>query len=715
MIEFPSLSPTLRAGLGTLSLKPRSILILVFMILVPGCGGGGSSGGGGAAGAGGDEGGSSPDAESFPTVLVDDFDSLRTTRWDLELDEDVEAPMAEGGLLRFRWSGASAVSRARLVLKRAGFYESAGLDVPVLDDGVEARITIDFLGSGQARRASLGLQGAASRTVEVLIEDGNGRQVKRVRERFSNLDLPFGASDERVRFEVDTDDETIRFYFAEDLLFAYTEPGLRVPDNSQIAIEVEGRETQGTAIECFEAAQLSAVRQRRLTDVRANHIPPSRVQWLLKLRDAQGDIVTLDPEQVETVVPTVFEYGVPVDVSETCPVIRTFGALPLQVAIVLDHTLSMEAFGGLGPMKDSAIELLKVLADSHTFSIWEFHDNPEEGGFSQLMPPGGTLEQGRRVIEEFEPNLRGFSLCWDTLDEVLEKDFESDEEDETVSPLRVIVFFSDGVDTSSDATPRDLIREAEEKEVLLYSFGYGRLTPDSRLDLVDLGQATGGLFAEALTPGQIIPEFRGLIEELSGYLQLAYVTGRVMDRRIDSLVSLEQEGLGVQQFIRDRVDGEEISFNDDEVRYDTQTGLLTLDGPSLQEDGEVLELSVRAVHVPRETEEWKLTVEVLEMDGETPIPVGSALSVEPEPGGPFEDWTGMQDGQVFRFKGAEEACFGDFGPLVQVSLRTQGLPAQFVLRLTVDNMMYNGLLRFASSLDVTGNDDWVVTLPISQE
>ncbi len=685
-------------------------LLPVLLIATTACSSGGGGGGGG--------GNTEPDATVFPVALADEFQSLASARWRVELDEGVASPRAENGLLWFRWDGADLGSRARLALKRTGYYEAAALDVPLLDPSVETRITIGLAASGQARFASIGLRGGTERVVEAAIEDDRGAAIERESTRLSRLDVPDGALDERIRLEVDVETDTVRFYFANELILSYTEPLLSLPDWSEVTIEVEARDTQATAIERFEAALLSEIPERRLTDVRPNHAPPSRVQWLFKLRDAEGEVLSLDPAQADTIVARPFESGIAIDQSETCPVIRTFSALPLRIAIVLDHTLSMETFGGIDAMKESAKALLDVLSDSHVFSIWEFHDNRDEGGFSQLLPAGATRERGKEVIDAYDPDLRGFSLCWDTIQEALEKDFP---EEGAVSELRVVVFFSDGVDTSSSADPDDLVGEALGRGALFYSLGYGRLTPDSRANLLELSQRTNGLFFEAPTPEEILPEFQRLIDELSGFLQLAYVTGRFLDRRVDSLTGLDFEGRPVQQYIRGAFDGRDIAFDDGDNRYDAQAGILEA-GPALvvetEEEGPVLEVPLRAFHVPRQTTAFELSVQMLVEEGGVSIevPLGEELEVRTEPNGPFDEWPPAERvGQTFRFEGPE-ACFGDFGPLLRLRIPRADLPEAFRLVLRVDNGIYDDLLRFGAGpgleSDILPADDFVAVVPV---
>ncbi|MEQ8768522.1 MAG: vWA domain-containing protein [Planctomycetota bacterium] len=683
----------------------RLIPFVLFLIVVssfPSCSGGG--GGGGFVSGDGSGGGE----ESFPDLFEESFTRLQSNRWDLVLDEEVAAPFAENGRLRFRWSDARSSSEARLVLKKRGFYQSAALEVASLESGVEAEISIELISEAGPLRAAIYLDGAAGdRSVEALIEDPDGKKVERERERFSSLDVPAGSQESLIRFEVDRSTETIRFYAADDILLEVQEPGLRVPTSSALSIAVRGGDPAQTAIERFQAARIGAVQERSLTDVRANHAIPSRVQWLFKLRDARGDVVRLAPSEAELLEATVYEEGDALDTSETCPTIRTLDALPLQIAIVLDHTLSMETFGGLEPMKESAKALLDSLEDSHQFTIWEFHDNDLVTGFSKLLGAGESRERGKEVIDEFVPPVRGFSLNWDTLTAAIEEDFP---DDSPAAPLRAIFFFSDGVDTSSRSEPRDVIDDALDRGILLFDLGYGRLTDSSRTALIDMAKSTGGVFAEAETPEQLRPRFQKLIDELSGFLQLAYVTGRIQDSRIEALASFTLDGERVQRYLRDRVNGESISFDDDDLQYDTQAGLLTIDGPEVSgEDSETVTLEYGAVHVPRLVERFDLRVLGFEIDGETPLPLEDLLSVSVLANGPFEDW--QETGsllQLFQFEGIE-ACFGDFGPLIRLTVDATDLPASFVLELTVDNTVFAGLASFSggdeTELDESGN--WV--------
>ncbi|MEO1699593.1 MAG: vWA domain-containing protein [Planctomycetota bacterium] len=658
-----------------------------------------------------------PPAENLDDRFVEDFATFTTARWAPQLDDGTTLPTSENGQLRFRWSDAPFGSTARLLLRQTGRYEAVALDVPVIESGVEVRVTMDLLANGVPRRAIVGFRGATPRFAEASVEDGAGDELERRTVRLSQLDVAPGTSDERVRIEVDVAREAIRFFFADEVMLTYSEPGLSLFDDGEVAIEVEGRSVQDTAIEGFEASVIGEVPEALLTDVIANHGPPSRVQWLFKLRDAVGNPLGLTAEQAAGLVPNVFEDDVPTDPSESCAVVRTIDALPLRVAIVLDHTVSMEAFDGIGAMNDAAVSLIGELADTHEFSIWQFHDN-QDGGFGQLRAMGvGTLAEGEAVVRGYDPALRGFSLCWDTIDEVLETDFPED----GAAELRVVVFFSDGVDTSSTATPTRLVDEAQDRGVLLYCLGYGQLTPQSRANLVQLSGETNGLFFEAPELADVGGVFGDLVQEVFSFLQLAYVTGRLTDPNVDSFIDIGSLTVNdverpIQQVVRGDFNARVLSEDDEGNAYDPQLGVLSGGAPEQTVDGVVrtVEVQVRASHVPRETVLFPVRVRLFELDSEGEIEVfpgnGLSFQVVPEPFGPFDGWSVTETPESFVLSGSE-VCFGDFGALFRVRVEGVDVPDAFRIEIANDNSIYGGLLRFAGSIGGGNvvNGDWTIS------
>ncbi|MEL6906225.1 MAG: hypothetical protein AAFP22_12500, partial [Planctomycetota bacterium] len=177
-----------------------------------------------------------PPAENLDDRFVEDFATFTTARWAPQLDDGTTLPTSENGQLRFRWSDAPFGSTARLLLRQTGRYEAVALDVPVIESGVEVRVTMDLLANGVPRRAIVGFRGATPRFAEASVEDGAGDELERRTVRLSQLDVAPGTSDERVRIEVDVAREAIRFFFADEVMLTYSEPGLSLFDDGEVAI-----------------------------------------------------------------------------------------------------------------------------------------------------------------------------------------------------------------------------------------------------------------------------------------------------------------------------------------------------------------------------------------------------------------------------------------------------------------------------------------------
>jgi len=425
-------------------------------------------------------------------------------------------------------------------------------------------------------------------------------------------------------------------------------------------------------------------------NVRENHVKPNKVQFMFSLRDQDNHAVALDKTTLESAVTiSVSENGNPIEYPETEIVIHNADNFSLDLVLVLDFTQSMlQMDNSLDVMYDGVVSLLGKLSDNHRVGIVEFHDNNEGSNYSVIQELTFDKEMALSSLDNFYAQniYHGFSLCWDAAMAGLGL-FGTDVEPDKV---RMLLLFSDGADTGSNAQPTDLVTTANELMVRLYTIGTGVISSNNELILQDLASQTEAAYYLATNSTLLESNFQLLINDLGGNYVISYITAQIAD--FNTEISLSYKGITTTQPIGSSIEIAEISG-------DTRKGILKINDAIFSNN--IIEFNVSAEFIPRNINKIRFKIDVEEYMEITLITAQN--------GGLIADWTisaVMSDG-FYELTG-NNLSFGDSGSLINCRILSFFEPG-IVVPFTIDNTIYPSEVFFyggdATELDTDNN--WI--------
>lgn len=406
--------------------------------------------------------------------------------------------------------------------------------------------------------------------------------------------------------------------------------------------------------------------------------PPGQVQFFFALRDLVGDAIVMPPDHLAQLT-RIFEDGQPLDLSETNFFVSSAENFRMDVALVLDFTNSMASFQengvtGIEQMILGAQEIIRALGTGHRIAIVEFHDRNPDPATLVDFTTDTTLVFAR--IDRFlqQATDHGATRVWDAVDTGLQLFAEAD----TPQDVRLLIFLSDGFDTSSRIVPSQLAQIARKRRVQIHCVGTGAVT---NLDsLLLLTQQTEGVYYPAEDLASIRTQLQEIATNLRGQYRLSYVSLR---QSKNPLVRVEVDYAGATNYF-------EKGINVLDSLADDRIGRITYH--SQMEAGSNAKAFFWLEHTPRNITSFRFRVQMQQklFAGFQVIPI------RPEEGGLLSaawnfDPPVFEEGGWVRFtlsaRDANPLAFGAIGPFMQFDF--DSLTANsYRIPFKIDNSIY---------------------------
>ncbi len=403
---------------------------------------------------------------------------------------------------------------------------------------------------------------------------------------------------------------------------------------------------------------------------------PSQVQFFFSLRDNDGNALRIPPQSLVQNT-RIFENDTEIDYNETNFFISTAENFRMDVVLVLDFTRSMAAptasgETGIEQMLTGARTIIRTLGAAHRVALVEFHDrNVAPQIISYFTSDTDVLLATLDRFAEREID-NGSTRVWDAVMTGLNLFSTEDNPDN----IRLLVFLSDGFDTSSEKRPEDIKDLARKKLVQIHCVGTGD-SPQADL-LQDIATATEGLYYAADDLGGISAQLEQIAINLSGQYKLSYIS---LTRNPTPSVRVEITH-----------EGEINSFQQDldlrGVIADDRIGELTYDDEVLE--GERANVFLRLLHTPRNINRFRFRFLSGKLDEVTMVAAedGGILDSTWQLLGPNPElwYTLKSDSSVLPF--------GGFGLLVNARFRNVG-DSSLAVPFELDNSIYSNDKGFA--------------------
>lgn len=413
----------------------------------------------------------------------------------------------------------------------------------------------------------------------------------------------------------------------------------------------------------------------RLSDPKIITNQPSQVQFVFGLKDDNNKTYPIEISGLEDNV-KIYEDNKEIQYEETSVFVRSAESFELEVVLVLDYTNSMfEIAGAIDQMQQAAKDLINQLSASHRIAIIEYHDRNEEPKVLQdFTSDKQTLINTIENIGELD---HGSSRCWDAVElgtSLFSTRTSSDD-------VRALVFLTDGEDTSSTATPEDIIETARGKGIVIYPIAFGEIEEEAKLILEKIAIKTEGIYYEASDSEGLKEQFAGIVADLGGKYKVSYI-------------SLKREGI-IQVKFEVYIEEKDLTLT-----YKNDVDMSNIYGPDnvgriTQDTSKVTEgradVFLRSEHTPRNVKRIRFKLDTT-LQYEIVLP-------PKEQGGLLEGWTlSEQDAEGYYVvsTGGDAVKFADFGLLLNVKLDGLESESSFVrIPFEIDNSIYAGRKRFS--------------------
>ncbi|MCK4857657.1 MAG: VWA domain-containing protein [candidate division Zixibacteria bacterium] len=404
-------------------------------------------------------------------------------------------------------------------------------------------------------------------------------------------------------------------------------------------------------------------------NVQAALQPPSQVQFTFRITDAENHAVIIEPAQLDSSF-RIFENDEEIDYSETSYFVSTAASLQLDMVVLLDFTNSMvtweqEGISAVDLMVDWTRELIDQLALGHRMAIMEYHDRNVDAAL--ISPFSADQQSLNDALDEFlnQDIDHGSSRSWDALYSAVQL-FEGDVDD---NRQRLVIFITDGKETSSEINPSEIISVAQEWCAGIFAIGVGDVANEATLQAV--AEQTEGSYYQAADIATFTEKLEEIKRDLGGQYRLSYISLRSFG---SYNVRVEFEYLQYHSSFEQELDLGSV-YGDDRV------GVITFDNPVVV--NQHLKLVVRAQHVPRNISRFRFKLDVGK-------PYAISLP-EAAAGGLCGGWelSGADINGWHEVSSPEPLPFGAFGVLWQIDIANI-VEEDIYFEYTLDTTIYSG-------------------------
>jgi hypothetical protein len=263
-----------------------------------------------------------------------------------------------------------------------------------------------------------------------------------------------------------------------------------------------------------------------------NYSSPYLLNFQFSLRDnsdpAVGNAVVADP-RLFTV--TAFEDTNTVSPAETSVILQGVAAKVLKAYLVLDFSESIASIplngdtntNGISDAVDTEVsaaqEVVNQQPDTAQFGIYEFHRENEDPQQVQSLTTDKTLLNNdiAGIWTNYVQNFPAGSRCWDALVAAIQSLGVNNADEQ-----HVVIFCSDGNDTSSTNTFQAVINIASNANVHVYCVGFGDAI--NTATLLAITSQTQGRYYEATNLTTLAADFAQIGKDLSGQYFLRWAT-----------------------------------------------------------------------------------------------------------------------------------------------------------------------------------------------
>jgi hypothetical protein len=273
-----------------------------------------------------------------------------------------------------------------------------------------------------------------------------------------------------------------------------------------------------------------------IANVMTNYSKPYLVNFQFSLWDNEdptlAHAIVANPQLFSV---TAFEDGVPVSTNETSVILQGVNqgvaAKVLKAYLALDFSESIASIpangdtnhNGISDAVDTEVVAAQVLVDTQPadtqFGVYEFHRDDLGPQRVQSLTTDKTLldKQIAGIWTNYVQNFPAGSRCWDALVPAIQS-LGTNNADE----VHVVVFCSDGNDTSSTNSFQDVINVASNANVQVYCVGFGDEINTAVLQAIT--DQTQGRYYEATNLTALANDFAAIGKDLSGQYFLRWAT-----------------------------------------------------------------------------------------------------------------------------------------------------------------------------------------------
>lgn len=402
---------------------------------------------------------------------------------------------------------------------------------------------------------------------------------------------------------------------------------------------------------------------------------PSQVQFLFALRDNADRAVLFSPAELRP-RSRIYENDQEIDYSETNFFVSTAESFRLDVVLVLDFTNSMASFQSNGQsaideMLAGAEAIIHALGTGHRMALLEFHDRNVDPQVLAYFTSDTTFLLS--TLRDFarEPIDHGSTRAWDAVYQGVSLFSDAGQEED----VRLLIFLSDGFDTSSRRTPSEIVKLAQQRNVQLHGVGAGQVTNLDSLQY--LTESTGGAYYPARDEQGIQEQLQEIARNLKGQYKLSYVS---LQRERNPVVRVEIDYAGATNSFEGLVDVASV-YEDDRI------GRMSYDEEVV--NNQYAKALMRLEHTPRNISAFRFNISADEID--------TVEIVSQANGGVLDDTWKLTGPDPFGWYILQSPTatlpFGAFGPLFIARFAPiEGSAIKVPFEL--DNSIYAGEKRF---------------------